>query len=185
MSKGHLFVISGTSGVGKTTVLRRVLEERKDLSFSVSATTRDPRPGEQEAVHYYFVTREQFQEMIRQDAFLEYDAHMAHCYGTPKGQLQEKLERGNVILDIDPKGAAQVREKNPEVPLIFVAPPSMEELEHRLRNRGDTSPEQIQIRLERARWELEQSAWYDHVVINDQVEDCVRKILNIIAQKAD
>ena len=182
---GKLFVISGASGVGKSTVLSRVMAQRSDLRFSVSATTRDPRPGEQEAVSYYFVTRERFEEMIRQNEFLEYDAHMKNCYGTPKAQLEEKLQLGHVILDIEPNGAFNVRAQRPDATLIFIAPPSVEELERRLRGRGDTPEDQIAVRLERAQWEMEQSKKYDHVVINSQVEACADEILKIIADKAD
>ena len=181
MSKGKLFVISGASGVGKSTVLSALMAGREDLRFSVSATTRSPRPGEEEGVSYYFVTKETFQKMIEEDAFLEYDAHMDNCYGTPKAQLEEKLELGNVILDIEPNGAFAVRAKRPDAVLVFVAPPSMEELERRLRGRGDTSEEQMKLRLERALWEMEQSKKYDHVVINDQVDTCADHIKRIIA----
>ena len=182
MSKGKLFVFSGASGVGKSTVLAKVMAERKDLRFSVSATTRAPRPGEVDGESYYFVTREQFEEMIARDEFIEYDAHMANYYGTPEAQLKEKLETGSVILDIEPVGAFNVRAKRSDAVLIFVAPPSLEELERRLRSRGDTSEEQMQLRLERARWEMEQSKKYDHIVVNDQVQTCADKILHIIAE---
>lgn len=185
MSKGKLFVISGASGVGKSTVLGRVMASRDDLRFSVSATTREPRPGETEGVSYYFVTKETFEDMIARDAFLEYDAHMANYYGTPAAQVDEKLAQGSVILDIDPNGAFQVRKKRPDATLIFIAPPSLEELERRLRGRGDTPQDQIALRLERVAWEVEQSKYYDYVVINDRVEACVDKILTIIAEKAD
>ena len=157
MSKGRLFVISGASGVGKSTVLSQVMAARSDLRFSVSATTRAPRPGEQDGVNYYFVTKAKFQEMIQQDAFVEYDAHMDNFYGTPKAQLEEKLKDGSVILDIEPNGAFVVRKTRPDAVLIFIAPPSLEELENRLRSRGDTSQDQIQLRLDRAGWEMEQS----------------------------
>ena len=182
MTKGKLFVISGASGVGKSTVLAKVMEQRKDLTFSVSATTRAPRPGEVEGVSYYFVTKETFQEMIRKDAFLEYDAHMDNYYGTPKAQLEEKLERGHVLLDIEPNGAFIVQKARPDATLIFIAPPSLEELEKRLRNRGDTSEEQIIKRLDRSQWEMEQGKKYDYYVVNDQVETCANSILEIIAE---
>ena len=185
MSKGKLFVISGASGVGKSTVLARVMEERKDLRFSVSATTRSPRPGEVDGVNYYFVTKAKFEEMIVQDAFIEYDAHMDNYYGTPEAQLNEKLETGSVILDIEPVGAFNVRAKRPDAVLIFIAPPSMEELERQLRGRGDTGEEQIRLRLERARWEMEQSTHYDYIVTNEQVDTCADHILNIIRTCAD
>lgn len=185
MSKGKLFVISGASGVGKSTVLKRVMELRDDLRFSVSATTRKPRPGETDGVEYYFVTHEKFQDMIARDEFIEYDAHMSNYYGTPVGQLEEKLLTGSVILDVEPVGAFIVQAKREDAVLIFIAPPSMEELEKRLRGRGDTSEEQMQIRLERAKWEMEQSKRYHYVVINEQVETCADQILHIIAEKAD
>ena len=181
MTKGRLFVISGASGVGKSTVLARVMRERKDLTFSVSATTRSPRPGEAEGISYYFVSKETFLDMIEKDAFIEYDAHMDNYYGTPKAQLEEKLSRGHVLLDIEPNGAFIVKEKRPDAQLIFIAPPSLEELESRLRSRGDTDEDQIKLRLERVAWEMDQGKRYDHYVVNDQVETCAKKILNIIA----
>ena len=185
MSKGKLFVISGASGVGKSTVLKRVMEQRKDLVFSVSATTRAPRNGEVDGVHYYFVSRPQFEEMIARNEFLEYDEHHETYYGTPTKQVEEKQEHGNVILDIEPNGAFNVRKARPDATLIFIMPPSWEALENRLRGRGDTSPEQIEIRLNRAKWEMEQSAQYDYVVTNSQVDTCAAEILKIIADKAD
>jgi guanylate kinase len=180
MSKGRLFVISGASGVGKSTVLKRVLDSKENITFSVSATTRAPREGEQDGVNYYFVSHETFRQMIENDEFVEYDDHMKNYYGTPRRQLDEKLERGDVILDIEPVGAFNVRAQCPEAVLIFIAPPSYEELERRLRSRGDTPEDQIQVRLERARWEMEQSKKYDYIVINDQVEACADEILKII-----
>ena len=180
MSKGRLFVISGASGVGKSTVLKRVLDSKETITFSVSATTRAPREGEQDGVNYYFVSHETFRQMIENGEFVEYDDHMKNYYGTPRRQLDEKLERGDVILDIEPVGAFNVQAQCPEAVLIFIAPPSYEELERRLRSRGDTPEDQIQVRLERARWEMEQSQKYDYIVINDQVETCAAKILEII-----
>lgn len=185
MSKGKLFILSGCSGVGKSTILTHVMAGRDDLRFSVSATTRKPRPGEREAVNYFFVSRQTFEDMIRRDEFLEYDDHMGNLYGTPKAQLEEKLFEANVILDIEPVGAFTVKKTRPDAVLIFIAPPSMEELEIRLRGRGDTPDDQIENRLERARWEMEQSSKYDHVVVNNQVEACAKQILDIIAQAAE
>jgi len=185
LSKGKLFVISGASGVGKSTVLKRVMEARKDLIFSVSATTRKPRDGEIDGVHYYFITEDQFRAMIDRGEFLEYNEHHQVLYGTPASQILDKQERGNVILDVEPNGAFNVRKARPDATLIFVMPPSREELERRLRGRGDTSEEQITIRLNRADWEMDQSVHYDYVVVNDQVETCADKILEIIAAKAD
>ena len=184
MSKGKLFVISGASGVGKSTVLKQVMEARKDLTFSVSATTRLPRPGETDGVSYYFITREEFEDRIARGEFLEYDEHHAVLYGTLNSQILEKQEHSHVILDIEPNGAFNVRAKRPDATLIFIMPPSRQELERRLRSRGDTSEEQLIIRMGRADWEMEQSKNYDYVVINDQVESCAEQILKIIADKA-
>ena len=182
---GRLFVISGASGVGKSTVLKKVFSERDDLQFSVSATTRSPRPGEEEGVHYFFVSKEAFENMLAEDAFVEHSAHAANYYGTPKAQLEEKLEKGDVILDIEPNGAFQVQKVRQDAVLIFIMPPSMEELSRRLHSRGDTSPEQIAIRMKRADWEISQSPRYHHIVVNDQVDACAQKILDIIADTAD
>ena len=184
MSKGKLFVISGASGVGKGTVLEKVIAARADLRFSVSATTREPRKGEIEGIHYYFVSKEHFEEMIAGDEFLEYDAHMENYYGTPAAQLEDKLLTGHVLLDIEPNGAFAVKAKRPEAVLIFIAPPSMEELERRLRGRGDTPEDQIRIRMERAVWEISLKDKYNYVVVNDAVDRCAEEILHIIAQEA-
>ena len=181
MSKGKLVVISGASGVGKGTVLQLMMQDREDLLFSVSATTRPPRPNEVDGVHYYFIDKVRFEDMIAQGEFLEYDAHAANYYGTPRQQAEEKRERGHVLLDIEPNGAKQVKTAAPEATLIFIMPPSMEELERRLRGRGDTPEEQIVMRMERAVWEMEQRHWYDHVVVNDDAKRCAQEILNIIA----
>ena len=182
---GKLFVISGASGVGKSTVLAKVMAQRPDLRFSVSATTRPPRAGEVDGQSYYFITKEAFLGMIERQEFLEYDAHMDNYYGTPKAQLEEKLQKGSVILDIEPNGAFNVRRARADAVLIFIAPPSLQELESRLRSRGDTSEEQIQVRQARVAWEMEQSKHYDHVVINEQVDACAEEILRIIAQEAN
>ena len=181
MSNGKLIVISGASGVGKGTVTKLMMEKRQDLSFSVSATTRAPRPDEVDGVHYFFISKECFEEMIAQNEFLEYDAHAKNYYGTLRGQAEAKQKKGHVLLDIEPKGAEQIRQSVPDATLIFIMPPSMEELERRLRGRGDTSEDQIAIRLERAVWEMEQRHWYDHVVVNDDAQRCADEILDIIS----
>ena len=185
MKSGKLIVISGASGVGKGTVLDLMMKKRNDLFFSVSATTRDPRPGEVDGKHYFFISKECFEEMIKNDEFLEYDAHAANYYGTLRGQAEAKQKQGHVLLDIEPNGAAQVRKTAPDATLIFIMPPSMEELERRLRGRGDTPEEQIVLRMERAVWEMEQRDWYDHVVVNDDAQRCADEILNIISSLED
>ena len=150
MAKGKTFIITGPSGVGKSTILSALMEKRKNLYFSVSATTRDPRPGEEDGVHYHFINRDTFQEWIERDEFLEHAEFVGNCYGTPKRFVDEAMERGeDVILDIEVQGAMQVSEKRPETVRIFIAPPSWEELERRLTGRGTDSPEKIQKRLQR------------------------------------
>ena len=175
MSK--IFVFSGASGVGKSSALKRVMEAREDLRFSVSATTRKPRPGEVDGVHYFFVTRERFEQMIEGREMLEYDAHHENLYGTPRNQI---LGEKHVVLDIEPNGAFQVKRNYPDAALIFVTPPSLEELERRLRGGGDTPEEQIEVRMARAKWEIAQSDHYDYVVLNDDLDRCVAEILDII-----
>ena len=182
MANGKLVVISGASGVGKGTVLMRMMELREDLIFSVSATTRPPRPNEVDGVHYYFVTREKFEDMIAKGEFLEYDEHAKNYYGTPRSQAEEKMTRGIVLLDIEPMGAKQVRQAMPEAKLVFIMPPSVQELERRLRGRGDTPEDQIRIRMERANWEMEQRSWYDYMVVNEDVDTCAKEILKFITE---
>lgn len=178
--EGKLIVISGASGVGKGTVLKKMMEKCPSLAFSVSATTRAPRNGEVDGQHYYFVSRERFEELIRQGAFLEYDNHEGNYYGTLWVQTREKCREHDVLLDIEPNGAKRVKELAPGAQLFFIMPPNMQELERRLRSRNDTSEEQIALRLERAKWEIEQRFWYDHVVVNDEVERCADEILSLI-----
>lgn len=177
---GHLFVISGASGVGKSTVLKQVMMRMPELQFSVSATSRPPRPGETNGVQYFFVSEEAFKQLILQGAFVEYDYHMGNYYGTLKSEIVNKTKSGAMLLDIEPVGALRVREIFPEATLIYIAPPSLEVLEQRLRGRNDTSEEQIKIRKERAAWEGTQMHKYDYVVINDVLEDSVEQLLHII-----
>lgn len=177
---GKLIVISGASGVGKGTVVKKMMARRKNLYFSVSATTRPPRPGEVDGKDYYFVTRERFQEMIRRGEMLEYDEHAKNFYGTPRAQVEEKRAKGHVLLDIEPNGAKNVKNNYPEAELVFIMPPSVEELERRLRGRNDTPEDQIAIRMERAKWEMAQRTWYDHVVVNDDAGRCAEEILSLI-----
>ncbi len=177
MERGKSFIISGPSGVGKSTILHKLFERRKNLYFSVSATTRAPREGEQDGVHYHFSTVEEFRRLIEEDAFLEYAEFVGNYYGTPKRYVDEAMDRGeDVILDIELQGANQVHAKRPEVIRIFILPPSMEELERRLVNRGTETPEKIRGRLERARVEFESVHTYDYIVINDDVEHAVNEL---------
>lgn len=185
MDNGKLFVISGCSGVGKSSVLKLVMKARQDLQFSVSVTTRAPRNNERDGVDYHFITREAFDGMVQRGELMEYDNHHSAGYGTERRQVLDKLSQGHVILDIDPAGAFQVRAERPDVTLIFITPPSLQELERRLRDRKDTTEEQIQIRMGRAPWEMEQSARYDYVVVNHQEQQCADEILKIIADKVN
>ena len=174
MRKGKTFIFSGPSGVGKSTILKGLMEKRGNLYFSVSATTRDPRPGEENGVHYHFLSEDTFRYWIAQEEFLEYAQYVGNFYGTPKRYVDTAMEEGkDVILDIEVQGAAQVSAKRPDVVRIFIAPPSWSELESRLTQRGTDTPEKVQQRLQRAKEEVESAHVYDYVVINDSVERAV------------
>ena len=179
--RGRSFIISGPSGVGKSTVLKALFQKRGNLYFSVSATTRAPREGEVDGVHYHFLSRETFREWIEQDQFLEYAEFVENSYGTPKKYVYEAMEAGqDVILDIEVQGAILVKEKMPEVVRIYLAPPSWEELERRLRARGTDSEETIQKRLNRAKEEFKLAHTYDYFVINDTVEHAMEELDSIM-----
>ena len=181
MKNGKLFVISGASGVGKGTVLKAVMEKRDDLFFSVSATTRPPRPGEVDGVHYHFLDKPTFREWIEKGEFLEHAEFVDNFYGTPKRFVDEAMERGDdVILDIELQGVLQVHEKRPETVRIFLAPPSWEELERRLVSRGTDTPDKIQKRLQRAKEDFSMAQFYDYFVINDTVDHAVAELEAIL-----
>ena len=177
MTKGKCFIISGPSGVGKSTVLHALMEKRKNVYFSVSATTRDPRPGEEDGVHYHFLDVDTFRQWIANDEFLEYAEFVGNFYGTPRRFVDEAMERGeDVILDIEVQGAIQVTSKRPDAVRIFIAPPSWAELERRLTDRGTDSPYKIQKRLLRAKVEFQTAHTYDYFVINNTVEEAVEEL---------
>ena len=174
---GKLFIISGPSGVGKSTVLKALFREHPDLYFSVSATTRAPREGEIDGVHYRFIKSEQFLQMVQENEFLEYAEYVGSFYGTPRGPVEDAMAQGrDAFLDIEIQGAQQVYEKRPDAVRIFIAPNSWAELERRLTERGTDSAEKIQKRLVRAKVELQTADTYDYFVINDTVENAVREI---------
>lgn len=177
MVKGKSFIISGPSGVGKSTVLKALLDRRPDIYFSVSATTREPRPGEVDGVHYHFIEVDKFREWIAADRFLEYAEYVGNFYGTPKQYVDSAMDEGkDVILDIEVQGALQVTGKRPDTVRIFIAPPSWSELERRLTERGTDSPEKVQKRLVRAKVEFQTAYTYDYFVINDTIEKAVSEL---------
>lgn len=182
-----LFVISGCSGVGKGTVLKEFMARNsKDFMLSVSCTTRKPRPGEVDGVNYFFLTPEDFQDCIKKDKFLEYAQFAGNFYGTKQKYINQKFEEGmNIILEIETQGALQVKKKMPEAVLIFIAPPSIEELEHRLRGRHTEDEETIQKRLNLVKTELERSKQYDYVVVNDDLERAIAEVESITKKELE
>lgn len=181
MSKGVLAVVSGFSGAGKGTIMKALLKEYDDYALSISVTTRSPRPGEEDGREYFFRTREEVEKMIAEDQLLEYAEYVGNYYGTPRFYVEDMLARGkNVILEIELQGAMQIKQKNPEVVLVFITPPSFEELKNRLIGRGTETEEVINSRLARAAEEAEEMDKYDYIVVNDQVEDCVHCLHQII-----
>ena len=179
--KGKLFIVSGPSGVGKNTILNRIVQEQEHVQYSISATSRAIRPGEKDGVNYYFVTRSRFEQMIAEGELLEYAEYVGNFYGTPKRFVDEAMDKGqDVILDIEVQGALQVTSKRPDTVKIFIAPPSWKELERRLKDRGTDDPEKVQKRLLRAKVEFQTAHTYDYFVINDTVEDAVRELDAII-----
>ena len=184
MRKGTLYVFTGPSGAGKGTVLSKLLSEDEKLFFSISATTRAPRPGEKNGVQYYFLTKEDFESKIAENAFLEHAKYVDNYYGTLEAPVNEKLEAGfDVILEIEVQGAMQVHEKRPDAVMVFIAPPSFEELANRLRGRGTEDEAKVQKRLETAKGELAQQDKFDYVVVNDTVERAVNELHEILAKR--
>ena len=181
-NKGILTVVSGFSGAGKGTIMKELLKQHPDTyALSISATTRNPRPGETDGVEYFFRTREEFEQMIAEDALIEYAQYVGNYYGTPKAYVEEQLLAGkNVILEIEIQGALKVKEKFPDTLLLVVTPPSAEELKNRLVGRGTETMDVVMSRLNRANEEAEGIEQYDYLVINDVLEDAVEEVHQII-----
>lgn len=183
-NKGLLIVYTGASGVGKGTIMKKLLAKNPNLRLSVSATTRAPREGEVDGREYYFVTHEQFDELIAQDGFLEHAEYVGNKYGTPKAAVFKMLDEGfDVILEIEVKGFLQIKKACPDCVTIFIAPPSFEELQARLRGRGTEDEEVIAARLETAKNELQSQDLFDYVVVNDDADRAADEVLSIIANK--
>ena len=179
--KGILIVVSGFSGAGKGTLMKKLMEDYDNYALSISMTTRTPRPGEVDGREYFFVTREQFEEKIGQDGLVEYASYCGNYYGTPRVYVEQQLEAGkDVILEIEIQGALKIKEKFPTALLLFVMPPSAKELRRRLTGRGTETQEVIDQRMHRAMEEAQGIEQYDYIVINDQLEECVKELHAII-----
>ncbi len=181
MKKGILLVVSAPSAGGKGTILKELFRQDGNLRMSVSATTRQPRPGEENGKDYYFMSREEFQELVAGGRMLEHAEYVGNCYGTPREPVEEWLAQGlDVVLEIDVQGGAQIKRLAPDCVSVFITPPSMEVLEKRLRDRGTEDDETVCKRLAAAREELPHAEDYDYIVVNDRLEDAVEDMLAIL-----
>ena len=179
--KGKLFIVSGPSGVGKNTILNRVVSSRENVQYSVSATSRAMRPGEVDGKSYFFVTRKQFEEMLEQGELLEYAEYVGNYYGTPLKPIEAATQAGiDVVMDLDVVGALKIRQRVENAVLVFVAAPSFDAIRKRLVRRGDVAPDVMESRLERARWEYAQAGQYDYIIVNDSVERATQELLAIM-----
>lgn len=184
--RGTLVLYTGSSGVGKGTLMERLLDADKSIRLSVSNTTRKPRKGEIDGVHYNFVTEEEFEDLINKDGYLEYARYCENYYGTPKKQVDDMLDQGyNVFLEIEVQGGLQIMEKYPDILSIFILPPSMESLERRLRRRGTEDEETIQKRLEAAKEEMQYKNKYKYNVVNGDLDVAVNEILDILHKEIE
>ncbi len=180
-TRGSLIVLSGFAGVGKGTVLKSLFETQEGYAYSVSATTRQPRPGEVDGVHYFFVSKERFEEMIRDDELLEHASYVGNYYGTPRAYVEQKLDEGfDVILEIEVQGALKIKEKVPEAVLIYMLPPSADILYERLKGRGTETDEVIGRRMKKAAQEAESVEQYDYMVVNDDADECAARLHALI-----
>ena len=180
-TRGSLIVLSGFAGVGKGTVLKTLFETQEGYAYSVSATTRKPRPGEVDGVHYFFTSKDHFEEMIEKDELLEYASYVGNYYGTPRAYVMQKLEEGfDVILEIEVQGALNIKKKVPDAVLIYMLPPGAETLYKRLRGRGTETDEVIAKRMRRAEQEARNVEQYDYIVINNDVDECAMELHTLI-----
>jgi guanylate kinase len=175
-----IFVITGPSGCGKSTLANRVLQDVKDIQFSVSHTTRKKRDSEEEGRDYYFISKAEFEQMIKEEKLAEWAVVHGNYYGTSRKEVEKKGAQGDLLLNIDVQGAQQMMEKFKKALFIFVVPPSFQELERRLKKRGDESPDSIEIRLEAAKKEIRHYPQFDYIVINDQLDDAAMELKSII-----
>ena len=178
-----LIVISGPSGVGKGTIAKKLLKESDDFALSISCTTRKPRKGETDGKEYFFITKEEFEKKIEENGLLEYSNHFENYYGTPKDYVLDKLKTKDVILEIDVNGGLKVKENFKDTILIMILPPSLEDVERRLRRRNTETEEKIKLRMSRIKYELEKQALYDYAVVNDDLGEAVEKIKKIILEE--
>ncbi len=186
MTAGLLIVVSGPAGVGKGTVVSLVRQRDKNVIFSVSATSRSPRPGENDGVNYFYVTRDRFEEMIRGNELLEWVEYCGNYYGTPRAYVENELEKGRIVLlEIDVEGAANIKRQFPECISVFIMPPTLQELRSRITKRGTEPPEVIEKRLQRAENEMKLSVDYDYVIVNHTVEEAAEEFLHIIRKERE
>ena len=185
MSKGGVFIVSGPSGSGKDTLLVELFKKRPEIGFSISSITRGMRVGEKQGEKYNFISREEFEKMIAEDALLEYNTYVGNYYGTPKAPVVKAMDEGrDFIIEVDVNGAKQIREKLPEAKSIFIMPPSFEELKRRLSGRGTESPAVIEERMKSALGEIKRAAEYDYIVVNDDIATAVDDIISIISSES-